>query len=92
MKGNDIIQDTSAPPILLDTSESPVTIEKMLEAQRAVNDKTNITFSIEKWKVNTLKKIALELSIQESENINYTDLIKDAVDIIYFKEKKSCNG
>jgi hypothetical protein len=89
-KNNDIIQDTTAPPIILDTSETPVTIEKMLEAQRAINDKTNITFSIEKWKVNTLKKLALELSLQKSENVNYTDLIKEAIDKIYFiKEKEN---
>lgn len=87
-KNNDLIQDTSAPPILLDMSNNEaVTIEKMLEAQRNTNDKTNITFSMEKWKVNTLKRMALDLSIKNSNNTSYTDLIKDAIDKIFFVEK-----
>jgi hypothetical protein len=87
-KNNDLIQDTSAPPMVLDMSNEAVTIEKMLEAQRNTNDKTNITFSIEKWKVNTLKKLALERSVKESKNITYTDLIKECIDKNYFVEKK----
>jgi len=86
---NDIIQDTSAPPIILDTSiDPPETLEKMLEAQREIRDKINITFSMEQWKINTLKKIALEQSVKTSKNIAYTDLIKESIDKNYFQINK----
>jgi hypothetical protein len=70
------------------SNNEAVTIEKMLEAQRNTNDKTNITFSMEKWKVNTLKRMALDLSIKNSNNTFYTDLIKEAIDKIYFIKEK----
>jgi hypothetical protein len=84
----DEILDTSAPPINLDLDNSPKTIESMLEGQREKNENTNITFRMKKWKVNTLKKIALERSINEDKTILYTDLINDAVDDNFFIDKE----
>jgi len=84
-----IIQDTSAPPLILDTSNNaPVTLEVMLNEQREKNENTNITFRIKKWKVNTLKKIALEESIKSNTTVLYTDLINRAIDKHFFQKKK----
>ena len=77
------ILDTTPGPMILDTNMS---IEAMLNTQRVEDNNTNVTFSMKKWQVNILKKIALEESIRTDKTVLYTDLIKRAIAEIHFKE------
>ena len=48
-------------------------------------EKTVITFRFEKNKINNLKRIALDESINTDKNVLYTELIKRAINEKYFK-------
>ena len=86
-----IIQDTSAPPMMIeDMSAPPLTTEGQLNKQR--NDNMPITFRLSSQKVNVLKNLAREISFKENKDIAYVDLIRDAIDEIYFNDKNKKKG
>jgi len=86
-KKEDIIQDTSvSPDIILDTEFTDNT-NKITEAQlNDVRENMSITLRFNRHKINYLKKLALQESIDTKENVLYTELVKRAIDNMYFKE------
>ena len=86
-KKEDIIQDTSvSPDIILDTEFTDNT-NKITEAQlNDVRENMSITLRFNRHKINHLKKLALQESIDTKENVLYTELVKRAIDNMYFKE------
>ena len=89
-KREDIIQDTSvSPDIILDTEFTDNT-NKITEAQlNDVRENMSITLRFNRHKINHLKKLALQESIKTQENVLYTELVKRAIDKMYFKEEGS---
>jgi len=74
---NELIQDTSAPPMMIeDTSAPPLILEGQLERQRNLP----ITFRIAPEKIDKLKKMARERAYKEDKDIGYIDIIKEAID------------
>ena len=51
------------------------------------DENQTITFRYNKEKLNRLKRMAREQSLEEDRDIIYTELIKKAIDELYFKEK-----
>lgn len=88
-KKENIICDTSPPPMNpLDTS---MTIEGMLNEQRNEGGKESVTISLERWKVNALRVEALKETMKTNGNVNYSDLIRRAIDEKYFLKNEEIN-
>jgi hypothetical protein len=82
----DIIQDTSPPPIVIeDTSAPPLIIEGQLQKQRNLP----ITFRLAPEKIDKLKKMARERAYKDDKDIAYIDIIKEAIDEKLDGSKKS---
>ena len=84
-KKNDIICDTSAPEMLLDTSNVQETTEAQLEKKRKAQDTYPITFRYDRKKLEALKQLARKRSVEQQKDITYIDLIKEAVEKVYEK-------
>lgn len=73
-----IIQDTSAPPMMIeDMSAPPLTIEGQLKKQRENN--IPISFRVDPQEIDILKSIAREISFKENKDITYVDIIRGLI-------------
>lgn len=76
---NDIIQDTTAPPLLLDVTakDDEKTIEGLLDLERSQrrNDMT-VSFRIPEEEYDWMKEISRRIAIKEKKDVNYQKLLR----------------
>ena len=79
---NDIIQDTSAPPINLDVTAKDEE-NKITEAKLHPSDSITFYMRAKKDLLDHIKQIARERSYNEQKDITYQMLITDALEKVY---------
>jgi len=85
-KINDLIQDTSAPPINLDVTAKDEE-DKITEAKLHPADCITFYMRVRKDLLDHIKQIARERSYNEQKDITHQMLIIDALEKIYPMEK-----